>query len=985
MKNLIFVISLILLSPLLLLALSPSKSSYTVMNKNNITVETWSHGSFSYPGNRVSNFRWKGLGYAFEFNFFIAAEVEVPKGSHPDVIEIEENGKKKYIAHIISDGLESNGGEFTLFGFKKWGWEKMRSSSDGQQAYFQNEYDLKLPVGYAEHPTYNERPAFWPYAWLKTTDYQWPTLWHKTRLIGDQETIYGMDDRSNAEFEYYPFSQDSTRRGLGVEVETRVFALQDFYEDALFATFELKNVSDKDLDKMLFGVWGDPHIGGNMDWRDDLTQYDSTHNLIYSWDADGHSLTNPDITPGYFGIALVQTPSAHTNQKDDDGDGMIDESPFDGVDNDNDWNVLFDDIGADGIANTGDLGEKDGNPTLGEPNFEHKDSDEADQTGLQSFANPAFAAVRLNNDEKVWTNYLQPGHFEKDTQQGDNATLGGTGYFSLKKGQNQKVGIIFVFGEDYNKMIENLTKARTFYNSHIGSHSTTYQLALNTLMEDSVYTDDIPLSWDASALPADSKLEIAYSIDNRKNWHKAADNIANSGNYSLAISQLPNSAFYNLRLRAIAPSGQAYFQHNTFFGVDHSGSQNVAPEIIPLHEDGLVLTGQDTLRWLAKDVEGDPLSIKLIFSSPYVKDTLHVSGEKEVIPTRSLPNGPYTLTYLVFDGSDETMQTRQITIENSYETVNKEDVVHVQGHATGEVIAEIVDRNQIKGTLLKISFKDEGHFSIYDSLKGNYMYQNIPIAHYPATSFDADGLRIGFKNDLFGIDSTHTDWNKERKTNANFPKIKNKKTDFYDYAIIFYNEKSDTAVNGKAINYSVWDKISAKKMKTAWLSHHTNPNEGTIFILRGGETANHSVWEMEISYPTDKPAIYTAAGDTFNLTTKRPFSKADSYLIDTQPLPITHSGVIVSKPYLKQNYPNPFNHTTKIPFWLPQKQHVLIEIYDVLGRKVKTVCNKELEAGLHTVEWTGRNESHNVIASGLYFYRIQTENLVQSKKLLILK
>src|SRR5690606_40108055 len=66
-------------------------------------------------------------------------------------------------------------------------------------------------------------------------------------------------------------------------------------------------------------------------------------------------------------------------------DKMIDEGRDDGIDNDGDWNPEFDDVGADGKAGTGDFGENDGMPTLGEPNFERTDIDESDQLGFTSF------------------------------------------------------------------------------------------------------------------------------------------------------------------------------------------------------------------------------------------------------------------------------------------------------------------------------------------------------------------------------------------------------------------------------------------------------------------------------------------------------------------------------------------------------------------------------------------------------------------------
>ena len=82
---------------------------------------------------------------------------------------------------------------------------------------------------------------------------------------------------------------------------------------------------------------------------------------------------------------------------------------------------------------------------------------------------------------------------------------------------------------------------------------------------------------------------------------------------------------------------------------------------------------------------------------------------------------------------------------------------------------------------------------------------------------------------------------------------------------------------------------------------------------------------------------------------------------------------------LEQNYPNPFNPTTSIRFSLTKPINVTLEIFNVLGQHVKTLVNNELGAGFHTVTWDGTNDAGQTVASGVYLYRIQTPNFVQSR------
>jgi len=88
---------------------------------------------------------------------------------------------------------------------------------------------------------------------------------------------------------------------------------------------------------------------------------------------------------------------------------------------------------------------------------------------------------------------------------------------------------------------------------------------------------------------------------------------------------------------------------------------------------------------------------------------------------------------------------------------------------------------------------------------------------------------------------------------------------------------------------------------------------------------------------------------------------------------------------LAQNYPNPFNARTVIKYSLPKDSKVEITIYNILGRKVKTLVNEHQKAGYKTVIWDGKNQKGNEVATGVYFYRITADDFVQSKKMLLLK
>ena len=88
---------------------------------------------------------------------------------------------------------------------------------------------------------------------------------------------------------------------------------------------------------------------------------------------------------------------------------------------------------------------------------------------------------------------------------------------------------------------------------------------------------------------------------------------------------------------------------------------------------------------------------------------------------------------------------------------------------------------------------------------------------------------------------------------------------------------------------------------------------------------------------------------------------------------------------LFQNYPNPFNPVTTIAYSLPEAVHVRLEIYNVLGQRVRTVVDEPQLAGYKTVQWNGRDAHEQEMAGGIYFYRLEAGTYSSSKKLLLLK
>lgn len=95
---------------------------------------------------------------------------------------------------------------------------------------------------------------------------------------------------------------------------------------------------------------------------------------------------------------------------------------------------------------------------------------------------------------------------------------------------------------------------------------------------------------------------------------------------------------------------------------------------------------------------------------------------------------------------------------------------------------------------------------------------------------------------------------------------------------------------------------------------------------------------------------------------------------------LTVSSTIPDEDIIAQNYPNPFNPSTNIKFALTERKDVVVEVYDRIGRKISTLVDEQLGGGFHTVQFDGSG-----LASGIYFYRIKTDQASITRKMVLVK
>ncbi len=541
-----------------------------------------------FEGGGVSGMRWpKGsnqVSYGYVFNFFVGGEV----------VDIHGN-----TVHIVSDrfarvpqvspDLTHNYYFFPVPGYyndhhpNSEDWETPGISEDvgidgvpnsndtgeddgilqsAEDVNRNGRLDLSL-INEAEWFAMSHRKETWPIDWPVGSyagDDRQPGETRPGRCAGrwngeygyyaraDQESYYVMDDHEIDQVEYYPFNYEGTdipdttawpncRRGLGVTVEVRNYQWSALLaEDILISIYDVTNYG-KRLDKTVIGMYCDADVGSLN--QSNEASYDEVDDITYVWDKFG--IASNGLPTGYFGYAFLESPGL-INGKDDDEDGIIDESQYNNIDDDGDWRrwedlnnngvydtedknyngmlddnedlngngrldlePVWDDIGSDGLGPeqddyTGpdaDGTEVNGRPDWGESNYEYTDNDESDQVGLTSWRLRSVNS-RMANDEEFWSVELTPNtFFTEPGYTSDVSWTYGCGYVPIETGKEgtQRYAIACLFGNDQQDIFRNKRTMQLIYDSDYNFAKPPRKPTLSAVGAD----NRVILSWDSQA------------------------------------------------------------------------------------------------------------------------------------------------------------------------------------------------------------------------------------------------------------------------------------------------------------------------------------------------------------------------------------------------------------------------------------------------------------------------------------------------------
>jgi hypothetical protein len=906
-----------------------------IMKGNSITSAVFNYGSIGKPNylSGVADLVWKKLGYMFEFGPMMAAQVV---------------GQDSSGYNIVSDSyiLPAQGG-YSPEGTVKWGWLP--------RAGYANPNQTKIATA--------RNSASWPSDWS-----QWPGEFGAGQIVSQDEAYYVMDDFSNAEFPYYPFPNDTTKRGLGVKVEVRVYQFGGELKNSLILKYKITNESSKTLNNAYFGFMGDPHIGGASDYSDDLVNVIAPHtpyaaplwNSVYEWDNDNKGMGG--LTPGVLSLQLLETP---------------------------------------------------------------------DDMGMTSFHTVAYTNSLPNvpkNRPLMWQWFT--GGIDTTSSilktPTDNIVHFGTGPFTLKPGETKNLELAINLSDNIETMKKQLSYVYYVHNWASANYqegseggNANYKIKLST-PNGVVMNGSVPILWNYAGSDQNAKVFIEYSSDKGVNWTPITYEQPVAAQFVWNTVGLNDGVNYIVRIVAYNPNdkSQYYYSINqNKFTINNA--VNAKPEIeFTSKLDSLTLkTSPFNLSWISEDADDTVLTASLAYSTNINGPFTPIIDNKKLAygaysynwDFTNLPNySGYYLKLTVSDGNtDTTIITPQFSINQQAGVYAKNIFKQTNGIATPDLELVVVNASELTGSSYELSFTESGSnkiINIKNLTSGKTVVTNEVLTSGMSTSY-FEGLKLNISDKTTDINYDKTKFNRyelNALVNVATAVLGVPQKAAEDWAIVFndldtlangqYKFPGDTVKNNltksvvcpfqimnfpsaQKANYLIYESVSGAKNNVRW-------DSGEAITLRPQAAAgNATCYAVTLKFTS---ALKPGKGDTLNIITYKSITSSDVFRFTAGKNYVTgvKDKITANEYKLMQNYPNPFNPSTIISYKLASPGKVSLKIYDILGKEVATLVNGEQQAGAHQAVFNAQNYG---LSSGMYFYKLDAGNYHKVSKMLLIK
>ena len=341
-----------------------------------------------------------------------------------------------------------------------------------------------------------------------------------------------------------------------------------------------------------------------------------------------------------------------------------------------------------------------------------------------------------------------------------------------------------------------------------------------------------------------------------------------------------------------------------------------------------------------------------------------------------------------FNTTNSNLNVASITYQGSAKTVTQyTDPSNISIPGLGSTISKVTfivyhdyDLDSIKNVLHKYSYTSSGSFN-YQPVEIKYDLTN-PIGYLGLPQGDSvavyfDGVPGGAKLDSI------------RVALAGKTQLQGSLKNFIGYS---------SQLGGKTLANFTVTPLPASNWVTADLrSLKINPENSFVVEFPVGAAYPASSQVMVIDYQstssyhsfsyfsTENPPGWGYINDQNNPDNIFIYL-IRAYVSLTMPTGVKQTVELVPSTFkLNQNYPNPFNPSTVISYQLASISKVRIKVYDILGKEIATLVNGQKPAGNYQITWDGTDNFGNKVTSGVYFYQINTDNFVQTKKMILMK
>jgi hypothetical protein len=841
-----------------------------IMDGNLVRTLFTNYGMIAHWPNQPSGEWPKGSGHSYVDGVAIIAQSEVNYNGH--VFHPLETRYREFMRHA-PDGTP-------------WGWEPLPGYSNPNQS------SPAISTDKTTWPNHwGDRPADW--------DGYWDGFFGKGVQNADLESFFVFDDASDKQYTslygYYPIPSDTTRGGLGIQVKGRGFQWsQVLAQDNIFWYYELQNISQHNYPKTLFAQYVDWGIGGVGGSDFNSGAFDTLLDISYAWSEQNYGQPGNWSPVGVAGYAFLQSPGNSTDHKDNDYDGLTDESQdndamiyvtdpsqdyfftdsvafkrfynqswhphwlgdenenwvsYTDLNHDGKWEPnepLNDDVGSDGIGPLDpgypgpdpDGTQGNGRPDQGEPDFGRLDKDESDQLGLTGYNIFPVHQYELLDDEQNWQvlTALEPP--SEQILKGVNlANMFACGLFPFNQNDIERFSMALLFGNDAQDLARRKQTIQQIYNANYQFFKPPNKPILTAVPGDRKVT----LYWDDGAEKTYDRFLQQYDFEGYK-IYRATDP-------SFLESQVITDAFGNPTFRKPIAQFDKVDGIKGFFPFAVNGTEFYLGDDSGLRHsyvDSTVQNGQTyyyavvsyNYGYVTTNVLGQVLGISPAECTSNIK--VDANGNVKFSDVN---------TAVVVPGAPSAGFVPAGVVGN----------IQHNGPGTGYISLSVLNSNLVKnGHTYQLTFQNNGRYndstvSLYglsDLTSNATLDENVPVTTYGQELPVFDGI-IGYIYNDTVISINKSGW---IKGNSNYIVITGLDKQFAttnvsypaDFQIEFYDHIVDTSQHlyfgspvAKPVNFTVWNVTENSKADFLFFDNNNNGlfDAGDEIVIVYGDSA----------------------------------------------------------------------------------------------------------------------------------------------------